>query len=80
MIAMFNHLYIERRDANRNIALFYALSIEPTLFGDACLTRRWGPIGSRGQAMTHQFLHERDAVRLFSIYSDISVVADIARL
>jgi len=65
MIALSYHLYIERRDANRNMARFYALSIEPTLFGDACLTRRWGRIGSRGQAMIHQFEHEQDAVRLF---------------
>lgn len=35
-------LYIERADAAKNMARFYALSIEPTLFGTPCLTRRWG--------------------------------------
>jgi hypothetical protein len=29
------------------------MSIEPTLFGDVCLVRRWGRIGARGQRMEH---------------------------
>lgn len=33
-------LYIERTDATKNMARFYALRIEPTLFGTPCLTRR----------------------------------------
>ena len=40
MIAQHYHLYIERRDAGRNMARFYALSIEETLFGQPCLVRR----------------------------------------
>ena len=44
---------------------FYTLSIGATLFGDVQLTRRWGRIGSRGQAMSHTFAREVDAVRLF---------------
>lgn len=65
MIAQPYHLYIERTDAKRNMARFYAMSIEPTLFGEACLTRRWGRIGSRGQIKVHHFEHEKDAVELF---------------
>jgi predicted DNA-binding WGR domain protein len=44
---------------------FYAMSIDPTLFGDACLTRRWGRIGAKGQIKTHLFEREQDAVELF---------------
>lgn len=44
---------------------FYAISIEPNLFGEACLVRRWGRIGARGQSMIHHFERERDAVVLF---------------
>lgn len=47
------------------MARFYALSIEPTLFGTPCLTRRWGRIGSHGQAKVHYFDREADAVSLF---------------
>jgi predicted DNA-binding WGR domain protein len=47
------------------MARFYAMSIEPNLFGEACLTRRWGRIGTSGQVKTHQFDKEQDAVNLF---------------
>jgi predicted DNA-binding WGR domain protein len=42
-------LVLERRDKIRNLARFYVLAIEPTLFGDAALVREWGRIGSRGR-------------------------------
>ena len=35
-------LVLERRDPSRNMARFYVLAIEPTLFGDAALVREWG--------------------------------------
>lgn len=60
-------LYVERTDSRRNMARFYALSIEPTLFGTPCLTRRWGRIGSHGQAKVHHFDREADAVSLFLV-------------
>ena len=65
MIAQPYHLYIERTDAENNMARFYAMSIEPTLFGEACLMRRWGRIGAHGQTMQHSFDREEEAVRLF---------------
>ena len=42
-------LVLERRDATRNMARFYVLAIEPTLFGDTALIREWGRIGSAGR-------------------------------
>ncbi|MCR6502069.1 WGR domain-containing protein [Shinella sp. CPCC 101442] len=65
MIAQPYHLYVERTDAQKNMARFYALSIEPNLFGEACLMRRWGRIGTSGQAKVHNFEREQDAVQLF---------------
>jgi predicted DNA-binding WGR domain protein len=65
MIAQPYHLYIERTDLSKNMARYYAMSIEPTLFDDCCLTRRWGRIGSRGQKMVHHFDREEEAVRVF---------------
>ncbi|WP_183865087.1 MULTISPECIES: WGR domain-containing protein [unclassified Rhizobium] len=59
------HLYIERKDANRNVARFYALEVSASLFGDTCLTRRWGRIGTRGQVRIEHFAHEQAAVDTF---------------
>lgn len=47
------------------MARFYALSIEETLFGQACLVRRWGRIGTIGRTVQHSFDEERQAVELF---------------
>ncbi len=65
MISQPYKLYIERTDPTRNMARFYAMSIDATLFGDVCLTRRWGRIGAKGQTMTHHFERDHDAVVLF---------------
>jgi predicted DNA-binding WGR domain protein len=65
MIAQRYQLYVERTDTSKNMARFYAMAIEPTLFGDVCLTRRWGRIGGQGQEMRHSFPCEEDAVGLF---------------
>lgn len=59
------HLYVERSDATKNMARFYAMPIEPNLFGEACLMRRWGRIGTKGQTMSQHFETEREAVALF---------------
>ena len=58
-------IYVERTDATKNMARFYAMAVSTTLFGEACLTRRWGRIGASGQFKTHRFAEEKDAVRLF---------------
>ena len=42
-------LVLERRDDSRNMARFYVLAIEPTLFGDSALMREWGRVGSWGR-------------------------------
>lgn len=65
MIAKPYQLYVERTDPAKNMARFYAMTIEPTLFGEVCLTRRWGRIGARGQSLMHSFSREEQAVELF---------------
>jgi len=65
MLAQPYHLYIERTNVAKNMARYYSLEISTTLFGDTCLTRRWGRIGFGGQTMAPHFEDERDAVRLF---------------
>jgi predicted DNA-binding WGR domain protein len=65
MIAQPYQLYVERTDATKNMARYYAMSIEPNLFGEACLIRRWGRIGANGQRRVHHFTREEEAVKLF---------------
>lgn len=65
MIAQPYQFYVERTDRTKNMSRFYAMSIEPNLFGEICLTRRWGRIGTKGQTMIYQFEQEQDAVLLF---------------
>ena len=65
MIAQPYQLYIERTDPTKNMARYYAMSIEPTLFGEACLIRRWGRIGAGGQRLVHHFGYEEEAIGLF---------------
>ncbi|MGO7564457.1 WGR domain-containing protein [Rhizobium johnstonii] len=65
MIAPRYHLYVERTDASKNMARYYAMTIEPNLFGEVCLIRRWGRIGAAGQRREHHFAREEEAVRLF---------------
>jgi len=59
-------LYLRRIDPARNMARFYALSIQPTLFGGAALVRNWGRIGAKGRAMLETFDADGDAVRAFA--------------
>ncbi|MFB9952545.1 WGR domain-containing protein [Rhizobium puerariae] len=65
MISQRYQLYVERTDPAKNMARYYAMAIEQTMFGEACLTRRWGRIGKRGQEKQHVFEREEDAVLLF---------------
>jgi predicted DNA-binding WGR domain protein len=65
MIVQPYHVYIERTEASKNMARYYAMEISATLFGHACLTRTWGRIGVRGQSKMHHFENENEAVDLF---------------
>ncbi|SEF04048.1 WGR domain-containing protein, predicted DNA-binding domain in MolR [Rhizobiales bacterium GAS188] len=48
-------LVLERRDYARNMARWYVLSIEPTLFGDQALIREWGRTGSAGRRLGNPY-------------------------
>lgn len=41
--------YLTRTDAARNMARFYRLDVQATLFGEFALVREWGRIGRAGQ-------------------------------
>ena len=56
------NIVLERVDPARNIARYYVLSIEPTLFAKHTLIRRWGRIGCPGRERL-QFFGREDASR-----------------
>ena len=47
--------YLERRDPEKNMARFYAISLAPTLFGHCAVIREWGRIGSPGTVREEWF-------------------------
>ena len=55
-------LYVQRIDTTKNMARFYAMSIEPDLFGGSALVRRWGRIGTRGQERIDLFTDDLQAI------------------
>jgi predicted DNA-binding WGR domain protein len=61
-------LVLERRDASRNMARFYVLAIEPTLFGDTALVREWGRIGSTGRRRLDLHADRETAVEALDIW------------
>ena len=56
---------VQRIDAKQNMARFYVLAIEPTLFRNMSLVRNWGSIATRGQERLQLFENERPALTLF---------------
>lgn len=56
-------LVLRRTDPEQGMARFYALIIEPDLFGTVRLVRNWGRIGSRGQRLVEGFNREADAAK-----------------
>jgi predicted DNA-binding WGR domain protein len=42
---------LTRIDPLRNMARFYELHLQPTLFGETSLVRCWGRIGGEGRAL-----------------------------
>lgn len=56
-------IILERVDSSRNMSRFYALDLQPSLFGDVLLVRRWGRIGSYGQERHDWFGSEDGAAQ-----------------
>jgi predicted DNA-binding WGR domain protein len=54
-------LVLDRIAAADNMARYYVLSIEPTLFGDAALVREWGRIGHGGKRRLDLYTDDRQA-------------------
>ena len=54
-------IYLTRTDPARNMARFYTMALQPTLFGEWALLREWGRIGSAGRLVSSRFASEEEA-------------------
>lgn len=59
-------LLFYRIDASSNMARFYALSVEPTLFGECWLVRIWGRIGTKGRTIVELHRSREQAMARFA--------------
>ncbi len=48
-------------DPDVNMARFYGIELQPTLFGEVCVLRTWGRIGTNGQVMMETYDDETQA-------------------
>lgn len=55
MSKQIHSLHLTRIDASRNMARFYELGLQPTLFGEVSLLRTWGRIGTIGRCKVETF-------------------------
>ena len=53
--------HLTRIDPNANMRRFYRVDVQPGLFGDSCLIRAWGRIGTHGQSKEQWFEATGDA-------------------
>ena len=53
---------LDRYDPDRNMARYYVLSIEPSLFGDIALVRQWGRHGRNGRHRIELFRERAHAI------------------
>ena len=56
------YLVLDRCDPTCNMARYYVLSVEPSLFGNATLIREWGRIGQPGQRRIELYENQSSAV------------------
>ncbi|MGQ2908823.1 MAG: WGR domain-containing protein [Aliihoeflea sp.] len=52
---------MKRVDPTQNMRRFYALTIQPTLFGGASVIRNWGRIATNGRSMMETYDRRGDA-------------------
>ena len=54
-------VYLTRTDETRNMARYYLMSVQATLFGEWSLVREWGRIGRAGQVRASTYPRQSEA-------------------
>ncbi|WP_415918848.1 WGR domain-containing protein [Tateyamaria sp. SN6-1] len=60
------HLDLVRINPSENMARFYGIALQPTLFGEVAVVRCWGRIGTRGRATAHTYADFSGAADAFA--------------
>ena len=58
------HLY--RIDLEANMARFYRIDVAATLFGEVCVLRTWGRIGTHGRTRIETYASSEEAEKVAS--------------
>ena len=61
-------IHLTRTDPTRNMARFYTMALQPTLFGEWALLKEWGRIGSAGRLVSSRFASEQEAALAMAEY------------
>ncbi|MEO1407219.1 MAG: WGR domain-containing protein [Pseudomonadota bacterium] len=56
------HLDLVRVVPSENMARFYGIALQPTLFGEVAVVRCWGRIGTRGRVMAITYPDAEQAI------------------
>lgn len=54
-------VYLTRVDASQNMARYYRMTVQPTLFGEWSVVREWGRLGRGGQVRVVPYPSEGEA-------------------
>lgn len=54
-------VHLRHVDPAKNMARFYVLALQPTLFGEVALVREWGRIGSPGRVQVTAYATTEEA-------------------
>ncbi len=60
-------VYLTRVDASQNMARYYRITVQPTLFGEWSVVREWGRIGRSGQVCAVPYQSEREATEAMTM-------------
>jgi predicted DNA-binding WGR domain protein len=57
---------LHRIDPAQNMARFYCLALQPTLFGEVSVVRAWGRLGTRGRTKIQSYQKGEQAADAFA--------------
>lgn len=60
-------VYLTHIDPDLNMARFYTMSLQPTLFGEWSLVREWGRIGQGGQVKRVGCISHDEALEVMTL-------------
>ena len=72
-------ILLTKIDPEQNMARFYALDVQPTLFGEYVLLKEWGRIGSGGQQRRFYFASEDEATKRAIMNSNVASAGGMLR-